>query len=269
MEAKHLVCSIAVEDIPSVRAFFEAFGGAHLRDFEADGAPAAWLQVGAGIVELVERSHGMPFYPPLAVRLIVDDPAEWRARLAERGHAPPEGGGDLELATPAGPMFTIARATPGVDDAPLTPPHDAAGANVLHFQTTWWSKRWREDYDFLTDGGLGLVTSRGRAEPEGGRICFLRAAYEGKAIVEVVDGLYDDFAGPGLHWLISIVVDDAAAFQRRMASAGQPVSGVGLTPWGVPSFTGKSEHGPLLFVYQEREGGTPGMVGEPAGLAGM
>ena len=269
MEAKHLVCSITVEDIPSVRDFFEAFGASHLRDFDAEGAPAARLQVGAGIVELVQRRHGMPFYPPLAVKLIVDDPAEWRARLAEGGHALLEGGGDLHLAAPAGPAVTIARTVPGVDDAPLTVPHDPAGPNVLHFQTTWWSKQWREDYDFLTERGLGLVTSRGRSGPEGGRICFLRAAYGGKAIVEVVDGLFDDFAGPGLHWLISVVVDDAAAFQERMAAAGQPVSEVGLTPWGVPSFTGKSEHGPLLFVYQEREGGTPGMVGEPAGLAGM
>ena len=271
MEAKHLVCAIEVEDIASVQRFFEAFGGEQRPSLSG----SVRLQVGMGLVELTHREHGYPFYPPFSVKLVVGDPEWWRVSLASKGVEVPNrlstslgGQRGFTKATPAGPDVVIAEPLAGVDDVSLQAP-TGEGPQVLHFQTTWWSKQWQADYAFLTNEGLGLVTSRGRGEPEGSRICFLRAAYGGKAIVEVVDGLFDDFAGPGLHWLISIVVDDAAAFQRRMAEAGQPVTDVRPSPWGVPSFTGKSEHGPLLFVYQEREGGTPGMVGAPAGLSSM
>lgn len=272
-EADRLLCCIQVEDLAEVKRFFEALGATPLREFQADGNLAAWLQVGAGIVELTQVAHGQPFYPPLSVRMVVSDPADWLAGLQAHGAAPgagvddlPEGTRGFPAASPAGPPFAIQAPLGGVEDQALDIGIDPDGPNVLHFQTTWWSKRWQEDYDFLSKG-LGLVTSRGRSEPEGNRIAFLRAAYEGRAIVEVVDGLFDSYDGPGLHWLISLVVDDAEGFHQRLLKAGEPVGGLGYTNWGALSFTTKCASGPLLFVYQEREAGTPGMVGEPAGLA--
>ncbi len=274
MEARHLICSVEVEDLEEVRTFFEAMGAVSLRDFEYEDALGTWLQIGAGILELIERPHGQPFYPPLGVKLVVDDVAEWHAGMAARGvevgkvGPMPWSAEGFVASAPAGPAFSVTAPRPGIDDASLTIELDPSGPNVLHFQTTWWSKRWQEDFSFVSEG-LGLVTSRGRGEPEGNRIAFLRAAYGGKAIVEIVDGLHDSHDGPGLHWLISLVVDSAEGFHQRLLKAGHPVGRLGYTNWGVPSFTAKTDNGPLLFVYQEREGGTPGMVGEPAGLAGM
>ena len=274
MEAKHLICSVEVEDLAGVQAFFEAMGAVPLRDFEHDNAPGTWLQIGGGILELLARPHGQPDYPPLSVKLVVDDVAGWHTGMAGRGvevgevGAMPWNAEGFVVRAPAGPAFSVTAPRPGIDDAPLAIELDPAGPNVLHFQTTWWSKRWQDDFAFVSKG-LGLVTSRGRGEPAGSRIAFLRAAYEGKAIVEIVDGLHDSYDGPGLHWLISLVVDDAEGFHQRLIKAGQPVGRLGYTNWGVPSFTAKADAGPLLFVYQERDGGTPGMVGEPAGLAAM
>ena len=273
-EANHLLCCVQVEDLTEVKRFFTALGARTLRDFDSGDAPATWLQIGAGILELTEIPHGQPFYPPVSISLVVDDPADWLAGLQAHDtevvsdvDIMPGGALGFGASAPAGPSFAIHEPLVGVDDQPLSVDTDPSGPNILHFQTTWWSTRWQEDYDFLSKG-LGLVTSRGRSGPEGNRIAFLRAAYGGKAIVEVVDGVHDSFDGPGLHWLISLVVDDAKGFNQRLLKAGEPVGALGYTNWGALSFTAKCASGPLLFVYEERQGGTPGMVGEPAGLAG-
>ncbi|MBM3940651.1 MAG: hypothetical protein FJ318_07140 [SAR202 cluster bacterium] len=269
MEAKHLMCTIYTKDFGAECSFFEPMGfRTHAEFHTPSGEDARIVQAGAGLIEVIHHQGDPRPGLPWEVSLVVDDVEPWHK--AVRRYKPSEivgmpwGVPGFTVKAPTGPEFWIYGPRPGLE-APLAAPRDPNGPNVLHFQITWWAKKWEEDYEFLTKG-LGFVTSRGRGSPKGNRIAFTRAAYDGRAIVEVVDGLYDQHPGPGLHWLISLPVDSAADFHRRMVEAGQMVSPLGMTRWGVPSFSARTATGPLLFVYQERPGGTPGMVGEPAGL---
>lgn len=274
MEAQHLMCTLYTKDFEAECAFFGAqgLGFPAIHEAQERDTRTRIFQAGAGLIEVVHHAGDPRPGLPWEVSLVVDDPQAWHQRMRARNLKPreliqmPWRQPGFSAKPPTGPTFWVYGPRPGAGSGPLNIALDPKGPNVLHFQITWWAKKWEDDYAWVTDKGLGFVTSRGRSGPKGGRIAFTRAAYDGRAIVEVVDGLNDDYAGPGLHWLISLVVDDAAAFQARMVRGGQMASAIGPTRWGVPSFSAKTATGPLVFVYQERPGGTPGMVGAPAGL---
>jgi len=264
-QADQLVCKIQVSDIEEVSDFFLALGASKTPKSPEASARSVTLKVGEGFIALSPSTDDQYFYPEMSVQMNSSEPSNWVDRLRNLTNTEQDSSAELDVMSPSGPLFSFRNKLIKLKSQSESLTTIQGDGVVLHFQITWWAKKWLDDYGFLSNV-LGLTTSRGRSGPEGSRIAFLRAANSGRSIVEIVDGLYDQHEGPELHWLISLVVDNAEIFHERMVSAGQHVSALGYTSWNAHSFTAKSPSGPLLFVYQERPNGTPGMVGQPAGL---
>src|SRR5262249_36996580 len=153
----------------------------------------------------------------------VEDVAGWRQRLVGAGydagpivdHAGNRHGFESRL--PSGVRFRV-RDLAGAGDAPFVYEKGTGAGNILHFIVSWWPQDWEADYRFLSEG-LGLVTSRGRTEP-GRRIAFMRAAYGGRGIVEILDRANSPYSHPGLHWRVALMVDDCRPFHQRLSEAG-------------------------------------------------
>lgn len=265
LEADELVCRINVYDPKEVSDFFVALGGSVVDSAGQKGNGESTLKVGEGLISILKSANHNYFYPEMSVQMNKADQSIWTSRFESQLDSKVRSKTKLEINSPSGPRFSFNNQLIQLRNENSDQVSVRNEGSVLHFQITWWSKKWLDDYTFLSEK-LGLATSRGRSEPEGSRIAFLRAANSGRSILEIVDGLYDQHEGPELHWLISLVVDDAEIFHERLISTGQPVSSLGFTSWNALSFTAKTSSGPLLFVYQERPNGTPGMVGSPAGL---
>jgi predicted enzyme related to lactoylglutathione lyase len=246
----------------------EGFGFPIVREFGTpSGLRGKYHQTGAGFVEIVEDPNNPNTFWDFI--LSVEDPEAWRQRLLDQGHAP----GEMEdmpgerrgfaVQAPSGVGLRIRSL--GSGEEPLKYAKDPNGPNVIHFIISWWPGDWALDYAFLSDA-LDLVTSRGRSA-EGKRIAFMRAAYGGRGIVEVLDKQNDPYPGDGLHWRMAVMVDDAAAFHDRLSKAGFGVTDVELSAQGWPAFTASAPAGQDVYVAEIPEGTMPGLLGEPAGLS--
>ena len=269
-EATHFTCTMYVKNFDEQCRFFGegGLGFPVVREFGSPGGlRGKYHQTGAGFIEVVEDpSIPEPFWDFI---LSVEDVEEWRQRLGDQGHAPGEivpMPGDRQGFAVQGPSGVGLRIRSlGSGEVPLQYAKDPKGPNVIHFILSWWPGDWEKDYAFLSEG-LGLVTSRGRSA-EGRRIAFMRAAYAGRAIVEVFDKKNDPYPGDGLHWRLAIMVDNASVFRERLASGGFNVTPLEKSQQGWMAFTGRTEAGPDIYVAEIPEGTMPGLLGEPVGLS--
>ena len=269
-EATHLTCTMYVTNFDEQCRFFgpEGFGFHVAREFGSAGSmQGKYHFTGAGFAEVVTNpADPVPFWDTI---LSVPNIEEWRQRLLSKGYEAGEiedtSGGRVHFVThsPSGAAFRI-RSLAGDGDAPIEYQKNADGPSVIHYLITWWPRDWEADYAFLSDG-LGLVTSRGRSS--GRKIAFMRGAYGGRGIVEIIDKANDPYPGNDLHCRLAVMVDDAEALHKRLEAGGHKVTAVEVNPLGWPGFTAGTSTGPEVYVAQIPEGTMPGLLGEPAGLS--
>ena len=270
-EATHLTCTIYVKNFDEqCRLFEEGFGFPMVREFGRPGGGGMrghYHQTGAGFIEVVEDpSNPEPWWDFV---LSVDDVPAWQQRLQSKGY--PAGpifdqGGNragFESHTPSGTKLRI-RNLGGTGDEPVVSTKTPGGPNVLHYIISWWPEDWEADYRYLSEG-LGLVTSRGRADV-GRRIAFMRGAYGGRGIVEVLDRQNSPFTHEGQHWRLALMVDDAKPFHARLQAAGFKPTPIEKTRFGWDGFTVGTGEGPEVYVAEIPEGVMPGLLGEPVGI---
>jgi len=271
-EATHLTCTVWSKDFDAHCRLFgpEGFGFPIVREFgQPGGLRGKYHQTGAGFIEVVEDPSSPAAWWDIVFS--VDDLDGWRQRLIDKGYAVGdvgEQGGNRQgfTAETPGVVKMRIRNLAGAGDAPLEYGKNADGPNVIHYIITWWPEDWERDYAFLSDG-LGLVTSRGRNEA-GRNIAFLRGAYGGRGIVEVIDRKNSPFAADGAHWRLSLMVDDVRAFHDRLTKAGFAPSDIVKMPAGFDAFNVSADgKEPTVYVAEIPEGSMAGLLGEPVGLS--